>query len=63
MIAALIALYGAGMMMMVLLIHAAKQGKVRKRIALFSIFFWPFFLLAAMYVATHQIISEEWKGK
>lgn len=63
MTAALIALYGAGMMMMVVLIHAAKQGEPRKKVALLAIFFWPFVTVSCYVMAAIEIISEEWKRK
>lgn len=63
MIAALIALYGAGMMMMVLLIHAAKQGNVRKRTALLSIFLWPFVIVSCYVITAIEMIYEEWKDR
>ena len=63
MTAALIALYGAGMMMMVVLIHAAKQGNVRKRTALLTIFFWPFVIVSCYIGAAIEMIYEEWKDR
>ena len=65
MIAVLIALYGAGMMMMVMLIRAAKPGLeyTRRKTCLFTIFFWPFVIVTCYIMAAIEIISEEWKGK
>jgi hypothetical protein len=63
MIAALIALYWAGMMMMMALIHAAKGGNVRKRIVLLSIFFWPFVIVSCYVMAAIEMIYEEWKDR
>lgn len=61
MTAALIALYGAGMMMMIILIRAARQGETRKGVALLAIFFWPFVIVACYVMAAIEIICEEWK--
>ena len=63
MTAALIALYGAGMMMMVALIHAAKQGKPRKGTTLLVIFLWPVVIVSCYVLAAIEIIYEEWKGR
>ena len=63
MIAALIALYGVGMMMMVLLINEAKKGNVRKRIALLSIFLWPLVIVSCYVMGAIEMIYEEWKDR
>lgn len=62
MIAVLIALYGAGMMMMVMLVHMVDDSP-RKWAAVASIFFWPFVIVTCYIMAAIEIISEAQKDK
>jgi len=62
MTAVLIALYGAGMMMMLLLVHAATD-EPRKWAAVVSIFFWPLVVVWCYALAAIEIINEARKGK
>ena len=63
MIALLIALYGAGMMMMVMLVHMADVENPRIWATVASIFFWPFVIVTCYIMAAIEIISEAQKDK
>lgn len=63
MIAALIALYGAGMMTMALMIRMADVDNPRKWAAATSILFWPFVVVACYIIAAIEMINEARKGK
>ena len=63
MIAALIALYGIGMMQMFLLTHAAKRENVREWMLAVSIFFWPPVVLWCYTIVAIEILNEEMEGK